>query len=381
MAFIVRILRRNGLIQSCTNIEAINMNPPAVITRQYEDQCGCRTCCSYPNSVWAVLPVQFVTTIALGLSIASIADCRLVRVPNTLENGIDKFTIQEFYNRTIPVGIKNNNATSRSIGLFGWENINGECSFDSYEDMPGNDDRTAEHFPTVKLFLELVGRDFIPLMKLGVAVTILGFLVLIWMLCLLSCVAHTRRYRGFFAAILIFLLPLLQLLTLRILGTEFCEDRNCKLDEGSFFVISAAILYFAAGLLLCMGTQDFPGNPYNKRKQGTILTNMRSCCRRRSETISQSESVDNNDKNQLCNGSPTTDVEMTNYNNGFADAVEIPVESEYIDRTLIEQDEIRLNTTSATIVLADSINLTNTPGMNDSNSIAIMSPEFAKSNV
>lgn len=372
MACLVRLCRRNGLVQSCTNIEAITMSPPTVITRKYEDQCGCRTCCSYPNSVWAILLAQIVTTFAFALSVASIADCRLVRVPNS-ENGIDEFTKNVLYNGTIPVGVVNNNATSRAIGLFGWENINGECSCDSSEDAPSKTDGNAEPFSVLKIYLDFVGRDFIPLNITGAVVAALGFMVLLWMMFLLSCVAHKRHYRYILVALLIFILPLLQSMTFRILATDFCQNANCELDEGTFFAIGAIVLYVAAGLLLCIGTQDFPGNPYKQRKQ------LRSYFSKQSETLSYIETIGN--KNQVQNGSPTVDVEMFSYNNGFADAVEIPVQSECIDRTLIEQDEIRLNRTHTTIVLTDSMNSTPAHATSDSHSIATMSPDFVKSNV
>ena len=72
------------------------------------------------------------------------------------------------------------------------------------------------------------------------------------------------------------------------------------------------------------------------------------------------------------------DMKTMNYNNGFADAVKRPVEIEFIDRTLIEGDEIQFTTT---IDLTDSMNSTNAHTFNDSNSIANMSPFFVISNV
>lgn len=339
------------------------MNPPAVITRKYEDQCGCRTGCSYPNNVWAILPAQISTSIAFISSILSIADCRLVRVPN--------FTMDDLYNGTIPDGVVNNNATFRSIGFFGWENINGKCSYESYEGSASGSDE--QPFPYVKKYLGFVGQDFIPLLIMKMVVTMLGFLVLLWMMCLLSCVAHKRLYRYALVVTLIFILPLFQSLTFRILATEFCQEKKCELDEGSGLTIFAIILYFTAGLILCIGTHDFPGNPYKKQKQVTILTTLRSYFGKKSEAMSSNETNENNNNNQWNNGSPTAEAEMINFSNGFADAVEIPVDSEFIDRTLIEAGEGPPTPTHVTIDLMELMNSTNAYAVNDTNHVAITS--------
>jgi hypothetical protein len=376
MACIKRCCRCNGIIHSCTTIEAINMNPPTVITSQYEDQCGCRTCCSYPNNVWSILPAQILSIIAFSMSTESLSGCQLVRVQFTTKYNIDDFTIKLLYNGTIPSEIDYQNSTSRSLGFFTWEDIDGSCGGIN-DDYHGTDDTNS----IIERYWVYVGSDFKRLLFVAGFVATLGFVVVLWMICILSCVAHKRRYRGILVVVLTIILPVLQSLTFRVLATEICQKTNCELDKSGYMAIVAIVLYFMAGVFLCVGTRDFPGNPYKKQKQGAILTTLRSYFSKQSESFSDHETNENNNMNQLYDRSPTVDVEMINYTNGFADAVEIPVESEFIDRTLIEQDEIRLTTTHATIILADSMDSTNAHGMNDSNSIEITSPDNIKSNV
>ena len=76
----------------------------------------------------------------------------------------------------------------------------------------------------------------------------------------------------------------------------------------------------------------------------------------RAETSSENDTNNNNSNNNQSNyntqrheRSPLSDVEMVQYNNGFADAVEIPVESEFIDRTLIDADAVPTTSTATTM--------------------------------
>ncbi len=242
MAFIARFCRRNSLIRSCTHFESTTMNPPAVIARLYEDQCGCRTYCSYPNNVCAILPAQLLIAIAFASSALCYADCRLVKVPNTPENGVDVFTIKTLYNGTITADKVNNNATFRSFGTFGWEDIHSECS----QDGEYND----EKYP-LQTYWDFVGDDFLQLVILGAVVGALGLFVLIWSICLQTCVAHKRVYHRILVALLLVVMPLLQSLMFLIHTTECCREKTCEISESSDLIIIAAVFYFLAGFLLC----------------------------------------------------------------------------------------------------------------------------------
>ena len=398
MACAVKFCRRRGLLPSCTNMDAITMHPPTVMTRKYEDQCGCRTCCSYPNNVWVIIPAQILTAVAFTCSAVSYADCELFRIRNTSDIGIDAFTIETLYNGTIPTGLSNDDAPYRSMGLFAWEDIHGSCSYEYYDDAAtdGTSDLTS--------YWVFLGSDFQSIRVMGGIAVALGFFVLVWMICVVSCVAHTRRYRGILEFLLLFLLPLLQSLTFRIFATEFCVKNHCEMHKSGHMAIVGMVFYFLAGLLLCIGTQDFPGNPYKQRKQ-VIRSTWRTLWNQRAETSSENDTNNNNNSNNNNNNqsnyntqrherSPLSDVEMVQYNNGFADAVEIPVESEFIDRTLIDADAVPTTSTATTmatmthttVALTEFLHSTSTTAQarSDSHSTAttiITAPHDLKSNV
>jgi hypothetical protein len=120
-------------------------------------------------------------------------------------------------------------------------------------------------------------------------------------------------------------IPLFQSLVFMVLRSDFCVSFNCVLDESGICCIQAIVLYFIAGIILHFGTRNYPGNPYKRRNPNRFF-----CCRRCASDTETTDIIQSN-------GSPTT-IEMANYNNGFADAIEIPVESNFIDRALIDSD-------------------------------------------
>jgi hypothetical protein len=323
----------NGFIQGCTSLETITLNPPTIITSTYEDQCGCRTCCTYPNKVRAILPAQILTFIAFVFTGRSVNDCSLVQVPNTPETGLDNFTITTVFNGTIPSDIMNDYSPTRSLGIFTWESIDGSCVFE--------DDRGGG-FSKISRYWRVLGGDFATTSKFGVATTIFGIVlglfslfVFLWMICILSCVAHTRRHRAVLASLLTIGLPTLQPLIFLLFRTEFCRKNSCELGDAGKSAIAAIFLYFIAGMIILFATNDFPGNPY-KENEPMMRLNLPSYFSPRSNAASDSSSSNQN----INNSRPTPSVELTNYSNGFADAVEIPVDGELIDRTLIESDII-----------------------------------------
>jgi hypothetical protein len=66
-------------------------NVPTIITTDYEDQCGCRVVCSYPNSVYAIAVVQLLTMVSFALFLNAALDCHFVIGPASV---IDAFSVQ-----------------------------------------------------------------------------------------------------------------------------------------------------------------------------------------------------------------------------------------------------------------------------------------------
>jgi hypothetical protein len=302
------------------------MHSPSMITNKYEDQCGCRTSCSYPNNVWAILPAQIAVLCAFLSTGNTVVNCRLVQVLNTPEAGIDQFTIDDIFHGFIPTDFTN--STTRSLGIFTWESVNGDCFFG--QSPKGLHDEQKENYESddaLEKYWNFLGDDWHLPKVMAILAIVISFIVLFWTIGLFSCVANTRRYRISLVILLTVFMPLFQASMLLVLRTDFCKTNNCTLDDSGECCIVATILYFIAGIILHFGTTNYPGNPYKKRKPRQYFLGLRGGTN--NENV---DTIPNND-------SPTAS-DIVNHNNGFADAIEIPVESNFIDRTLFDADAI-----------------------------------------
>jgi hypothetical protein len=89
-----------------------------------------------------------------------------------------------------------------------------------------------------------------------------------------ACMATKRHYRAILSFLLILVLPLFQSLSFLVLRTEFCEKNDCQLGGGGQLVIAAILVSFVAGILLCLGTRNFRGNPYSKGQNSQRCSNL-----------------------------------------------------------------------------------------------------------
>jgi hypothetical protein len=291
-------------------------NIPTIITNEYEDQCGCRTCCSYPNKLWSILLAQILTLVAFAMSCIALFDCRFVLVGAAHNDIVDALSINFLWNGTIPEGIMSNN-DSRGLGFFSWETIDGSCSYgpppDGWENI----------FETYSSFL---GSDWKPPRAMAAVTVGMGLTVLIWMIVILSCVAHKQRYRTILAFLLIIALPLSQAMTFIALRTGFCAAIDCAIGSSGINAATAAAFYLFAGVLVFFGTSDFPGNPYRKRPRRRCQNIF--CCGHLTSNQDSNDEIDNN---------IGSNIEMgQNNSNNVADIVEVPVESDFFDTSLID---------------------------------------------
>jgi hypothetical protein len=344
------------MLHSCTSESLEDTPVPTIITSNYEDQCGSRSCCSYPNNVWAILPVQICVLLALGSTMSSFFSCQFVTIPQEAVD-LDRFSIDVIYNGTRPELIVNNKKTTRGLGFVSWENINGECTFRSIVDNPStkNDDAGMVE----DLYWALIGSDWQRPRNIMYTTMFLGSFIMVWVVYILSCISNRHRYRVLLAFVLAVVLPLLQSLALTVLRTELCMEHDCTLGESGHIAIIAVVFYFIAGVLLFFGTTNFPGNPYTKRTRPEYLD--RCCCRRHGceRACPNHERADNHN----------TTVEMAKRHNGFADAVEVPVESEFFDSSLVGPSEPAM--------LRDGSTTIDDPSTNPLTAVAILSPKFS----
>jgi hypothetical protein len=294
----------------------LNNNIPTIITSEYEDQCGCRTCCSYPNNLWSILPAQFITLVACTMSCIALADCRFVLVGAEHNNVVDAESIKLLRNGTIPEIIINS-SDPRGLGFFAWETVNGSCSYDYLPDAADN---------VFEMYFAFLGSDWDPARAMAGVTVGMGLTVLIWMIGILSCVAHKQRYRTILAFLLIIVLPLFQAMALIALRTDFCTKYDCTIGSSGVNAATAAAFYLIAGILICFGTSDFPGNPYRKRPRRRFQNLL--CCGQFGSNHHSNDEIDN---------SFGINIEMGQHNsNNFADIVEVPVESDFFDSSLID---------------------------------------------
>jgi hypothetical protein len=275
--------------------------------------CGCRTCCSYPNKLWSILPAQIITLVAFAMSCTALFECRFVLVGAEHNNVVDAFSIDVLWNGTIPEGIMNN-SDPRGLGFFAWETVDGSCSYGYLSDATDN---------VFEMYSSFLGSDWKPPRAMAAVSVGMGFAVLIWMICILSCVAHKQRYRTILAFLLIIVLPLFQAVSLIALRTDFCI-KYCTI--GGVNAATAAAFYLFAGVLICFGTSDFPGNPYRKSPRQRCQNLF--CC---------GQFGSNQDINDEINNNLGSNIEMGQHNsNNFADIVKVPVESVFFDTSLID---------------------------------------------
>ena len=306
-------------------------NLPAILPSEYEDQCGCRPCCSYPNHVWTIVLAQLLTLVAFISTLAAAIDCRFVNGPLEV---IDAFTIEYLFNNSVPEDVRANNATSRGVGFFAWEVMDGSCSYDFYtgknywnatnpEEEMNNDDIGVFDL----YYTQLVGTDWmVPRTMAGISV-FLAFIVLIWMFCF-SCVAHKRRYRVILSFLLMIVLPLFQSLTFLVFRTDFCDVHDCHVTSGSYHAMAATITYCFVGVLLCFGTTNFPGNPYSSTPKGQRPPRCANllCCRNTCLSFTERKPAEQSDDEMAA--SPTHHDHV----------MEVPVESAFFDKCLIHED-------------------------------------------
>lgn len=329
-------------------------NIPTIITSEYEDQCGCRTCCSYPNNVYTIVGAQLLTLVAYSSTLLAATKCRFVDGPSDV---IDPFSVQYLFNNTIPDDVTNNNSTIRGIGFFAWEVIDGSCSFEYYateynSTVPG-EDVFKEAGVYNWYYTNLVGTDWETARTMTGITFFLSTSVFIWMLSF-SCVAHKRRYRAILSFLLTVVLPLFQSLTLLVFRTEFCQDNDCQLSDGSWHAVGAAMVYFLAGILLCVGTSNFPGNPYTKGRRPPRCSNL-LCCRNTCRQMMMDEEEEPEQFEMVATGSQL---------HRQVDVLEVPVERDYFDTSLI--DGTAVPTTPAPVEISVASLTTSIPAVNDS---------------
>jgi hypothetical protein len=244
-----------------------------------------RPWCTYPNGLWTVVIAQCLCFVSNGLYLGGTQSCRLILIRGNLT--------AIFLNETVP-NTTMAEATTRGVGLYGWERQDGEeCVFSEQDwySQEGSYKKVNEGFERATGRYWRIARGF------AVASTALGWLLFFWVV-IFSCVEFPRLHRNLLGLLLIVVLSTLQLQTLimTLVLSDFCSEHRCQ--SGDIQMHNAASgLAVVSGILLILS--DNRGR--RKRQQ-----------QRR----------------------PISDEELIR--DGLNIAQEIPVESELVDLSLID---------------------------------------------
>ena len=210
------------------------------------DRCECKTI--YPNG-WILLLAQVLGLVAVGMSLGSFLDCKLVRAD--LGNDVPAELI----------GLTG--GERRGLGLFMHEDDSGDCYWRAFKD--DEDDGVVEDY--IDAYMDWVGWDG-PRARTATAVAFGGAL---WTwLAVFMCIAHRKPFRWLLGALMIVLVMSLQFSSLAVLDSVFCEGRNCELGRSAHMSIWAGVLYFLTGVLMFC-TKDYPGPEPDAPAQASTL--------------------------------------------------------------------------------------------------------------
>lgn len=226
-------------------------------TNPEEDVCGCCVGGFYPNGLVSLLVAQILLLLGIMLSGASVADCRFVVADvfaQDIEDPLHAGLIDDW-----------NNNSRTGFGFLAFQNYTGSCSYSSWaEDESGNSDdgsnaTNIEVLDNISEYVDWLGNDWEKARTTLFAGVCGALTVFVWSLTMI-CVAHTRKLRIFVGLLPVMVVMPLQLASMSVLGSNFCNERNCTLNRSGVASICAGVLYFAAAMAL------FLTKNYSKRE-------------------------------------------------------------------------------------------------------------------
>jgi hypothetical protein len=207
-------------------------------------ECQCSPC-RYRNGLIPLLAAQVLIFLSFALSFYATWDCHFVTVDANLVSGIlDEIerSADDFdFNLTVP-----SNATTRGLGFFLWEGINGDCT-------PHDTEYTENMYDRYHDFL---GSDWNAPRAMATLATVLAFALMIWLF-IFSCVAQPKAIRYGLAVVSIVLMPIFQAVPFMVLNSDFCNENDCSLGRSAKYAAGATSIYALIGVAFLF-TQTFP---------------------------------------------------------------------------------------------------------------------------
>ena len=220
-----------------------------------KDTCSCK--CFSPNGIVVTILLNVLLWTALVFSGGAIVDCHMVQA----DIGSDLATWPAL--PTNLIGLTDGQSTDRrGFGFFIHEDANGDCrweywgdQWDDSEDWTSEDEKEFEDY--IEDYFDWMGSDWRRMARIGVTASGLGFALAV-AATVYMCVAHVWIVRYITGALAIVLVMPLQFAILGVMGSDFCKDRDCKLQRSGGFAIVAGSLYLLAGVAFFF-MKNYPG--------------------------------------------------------------------------------------------------------------------------
>lgn len=287
-------------------------------TGDYYDACACSMSRPYPNlkhqySTMALLfAAQFFMFMGMTLSWATLFDCQLVHVNATQ---VDPF-LASLYKNPPPLL---SNRTTAALGFFFFQDLTDGSSCVLEDDI--NSTQTGDvGFIWIQSYIEFLGPAWYSFRRIQSGAQTLALVLCVW-LGTYCCLSHTQRLRYLWCFINLMVLCPLQICSLAVLSTGFCQTHSCQIGRTYGFSMMSLLCFVVAAIIVLVKTRNyFPGMERIARPDKPIVED-RDIPERNNDILDINDDLLEHQE---------TNVHQRN-NDGLGDAVEVPISEDLID--------------------------------------------------
>ncbi|GAX19117.1 hypothetical protein FisN_3Lh055 [Fistulifera solaris] len=290
-------------------------------TGNYYDACACSISRPYPNlkknqysAMVLLFAAQFLMFVGMGLSWATLLDCQLVFVNAT---DVDPFLASLY---KIPPSLPSSR-TIAGLGFFFFQDLVDGSSCVLEEDI--NATQTGEAgFIWINSYMEFLGPAWYSLRRVQSGAQTLAFILCIWV-GTYCCLSHTQRLRYLWCFANLAVLCPLQISSLFIVTTGFCQTYSCTIGRTYGFSIASLICFFVAALIVLVKTRNyFPGIERIARPDNPIFE----------DESPEQDAVANDHGNDIVERGEGRSTWRKS--DGLGDAIEVPISKDMLDMIL-----------------------------------------------
>ncbi|GAX15586.1 hypothetical protein FisN_3Hh055 [Fistulifera solaris] len=297
-------------------------------TGNYYDACACSMSRPYPNlkknqySAMALLFVaQFLMLVGMGLSWATLLDCQLVFVNAT---DVDPF-LASLYKVPPPLP---SNRTKAGLGFFFFQDLVDGRSCVLEEDVNATQTGDAG-FIWINSYMDFLGPAWYSLRRVQSGAQTLAFILCVWV-GTYCCLSHTQRLRYLWCFANLAVLCPLQITSLFIVTTGFCQTYSCAIGRTYGFSVASLICFFVAAIIVLFKTRNyFPGMERIARPDEPILDN---------ESLEQDAFPNDLGNDIVERGESRSNRRKSD---GLGDAIEVPISKDMLDMILSSPEHSR----------------------------------------